>query len=102
MMLERGDTLIARSIGFTILRHLDVTTDADRTAKRNLEWYRANISRGTGLDGEARDALAHESDWRRMDDEIEIVRSSLQRAGLPIEPPQRWTPPSRSTSLAAG
>jgi hypothetical protein len=101
-MLERGDTLIARSIGFAILRNLGVATDADRAAKRNLEWYTANVARGTGEDGDSRDALAHESDWRRMDDEIDVLKSALRRAGLPTEAPEGWTPPSRTQAVAAG
>jgi hypothetical protein len=92
LMLQRGDTLIARSIGFAILRNLDAATDADRLANRNLEWYRANALHGTGEDGNVRDALGYESDWRRMDDEIDVLRSALQRAGLPTEAPDGWSP----------
>jgi hypothetical protein len=102
MMLERGDTLIARSIGFAILRNLDAVTDADRAVKRDLDWYSANVLHGTGEDGNARDALAHESDWRRMNDEIDVLKSALHRAGLPTEAPEGWTPPSRSGAVAAG
>ena len=99
-MLQRGNTLIARSIGFAILRNLDAVTEADRTAKRDLDWYRANVLHGTGEDGDVRDALAHESDWRRMDDEIDVIKSALRRAGLPTEAPEGWTP-SSSTGVAA-
>ena len=99
LMLERGNTLIARSIGFAILRNLDAVTDADRTTKRNLDWYRANVLRGTGEDGDVRDALAHESDWRQMDDEIDVIKSALRRAGLPTEAPEGWAPAS-STGVA--
>jgi hypothetical protein len=101
-MLQRGDTLIARSIGFAVLRNLDAATDAARAAKRDLDWYHANLSRGTGEDGEAHDALAHESDWRRMDDEIEIVKSSLHRAGLPTAAPDGWAPRPQAQSMTSG
>jgi hypothetical protein len=101
-MLQHGDTLIARSIGFAVLRNLDAATDADRAAKRDLDWYSANVLRGTGEDGEARDALAHESDWRRMDDEIDVLKSALRRAGLPTEAPQGWAPPSRIQASGSG
>jgi hypothetical protein len=100
-MLDRGDTLIARSLGFAILRDLGVASDADRTAKRNIEWYVANATHGTGEDGEARDALAHESDWRRMDDEIDVAKSALHRAGLPTEAPEGWTPPHSAPVASA-
>jgi hypothetical protein len=96
-MLDRGDTLVARSIGFTVLRNLGAATDADRAAKRDLDWYYAYISRGTGEDGDAR-----ESDWRRMDDEIAVVKSSLQRAGLPTSAPGGWTPHPHGKAIASG
>jgi hypothetical protein len=102
VMLERGDTLIARSIGFAILRNLDAATEADRAAKRNLEWYQANVLSGTGENGDARDALAHESDWRRMSDEIDVLKSALRRAGLPTEAPEGWNPPSKPQATTAG
>lgn len=101
LMLQRGDTLVARSIGFAILRNLDAATDAERAAKRNLDWYLANAMRGTGEDGNSSDALAHESDWRRMNDEIDVVKSALHRAGLPIEAPEGWTP-SHAPAATAG
>lgn len=101
-MLAHGDTLVARSIGYAVLRNLDAATDADRAAHRDLEWYSANSLRGTGQDGEARDALAHESDWRRMDDEIDILKSALRRAGLPTSSPADWTPHPRPGALASG
>lgn len=101
LMLQRGDTLVARSIGFAILRNLDAATDADGAAKRNIDWYRANAMRGTGEDGNPSDALAHESDWRRMNDEIDVVKSALHRAGLPTEAPDGWTP-SHAPAVAAG
>lgn len=101
-MLDSGTTLVARSIGFAILRNLDAATDADRAAKRNLDWYAANVLHGTGEDGNVRDALAHESDWRRMDDEIEVMKSALGRAGLPTQAPDGWMPRSKPGAVAAG
>jgi hypothetical protein len=92
-MLHHGTTMIAQSIGFAILRELDVANDDDRAANRNVEWYRANALSGTGYESNPRDALAYESDWRRMDDEIDVARSALHRAGLPTEAPSGWTSP---------
>ena len=101
-MLDSGTTLVARSIGFALLRNLDAATDADRAAKRDLDWYAANVMQGTGEDGNVRDALAHESDWRRMDDEIEVMKSALGRAGLPTQAPDGWMPRSKPGAVAAG
>lgn len=97
-MLHRGTTLVARSIGFVVLRNLDAATEDDRTAKRNTDWYIAHPLEGKGYsmnpaEANPRDALAYESDWRRMDDEIEVVKAALQRAGLPTEAPDGWTSP---------
>jgi hypothetical protein len=100
LMLQRGTTLVSRSIGFAILRNLDAATDADRSAKRNLDWYRANALVRTGEDGDVRDALAFESDWRHMDDEIDVIKSALRRAGLSTEAPEGWSSP-HSPDIAA-
>ena len=100
LMLQHGHTLVAQSIGFAVLRNLDAATDADRAANRNLDWYRANSLRGTGDQGDVRDAFSYESDWRRMDDEIDVVKSALRRSGLPTEAPEGWSP-AHSTDVAA-
>ena len=101
LMLGHGTSLIARSIGFAVLRNLGAATDADRAEKRTLDWYRANPLEGNGYRTNPRDALAYESDWRRMDDEIDVVKSALHRAGLPTEPPDGWTSPHQVPAAAA-
>lgn len=103
LMLDRGTTLIARSIGFAVLRNLGdgVLTDEDNAADRNLDWYRANVLKGTGYeDGDAFAMRAHEADWRDADDEIEVMKNALRRAGLPTEPPADWND-TRSQVAAA-
>ena len=102
MMLFHGNTLIATHIGFAVLRILDVASEADRAARRDLDWYSANVLKGIGYDdGDAFAARAYESDWRRMDDEIEVIKSALRRAGLPTEAPQGWQSASSTTAVAA-
>lgn len=91
LMLEHANSLVARAIGFALLHTVDAATDADREMRRTLDWYAANAMRGSGEDGNARDALAYENDWRRMNDETEVRKSAIRRAGLPIEPPADWT-----------
>jgi len=100
IMLDRANSLVARSIGFSILKNLGVATDADRAAKRTIAWYYANAMRGTGEDGNARDALAYEADWRRMSDESDVKRNALRRGGLTIEPPAGWDPHASSGDVA--
>jgi len=92
LMLDRANALVPRTIGFSILQGLGVATDADRAQKRTIAWYYVNAMRGTGEDGNARDALAYETDWRAMNDEGDVKRNALRRAGLPIEPPADWDP----------
>ncbi|HKE46638.1 MAG TPA: hypothetical protein VKB52_01120 [Rhodanobacteraceae bacterium] len=99
LLLGRGTTLIARSIGFALLRNLDVLTDSDRAENRNLDWYRANVPKGTGYEGgSASVGAAYEADWRRLDDEITVMRNALQRAGLPPDAPPGWTPAASRTA----
>ena len=101
VMLDRATTLVARSIGFAVLGNLEAVTEADRNAKRNLDWYRAHPMQGTGYDSNPRDALAFESDWRHMNDEVDIARAALDRAGIPTEAPEGWTPPHSAPVAAA-
>ena len=89
-MLRRGKTLIARRIGFVMVRDVDALTDADRAAERDLDWYRFN---GATDDPSLIAALAHEDDWRRLDDEIEVIRNRLRRERLPTVAPEGWSLP---------
>jgi hypothetical protein len=101
LMLDKGNTLIARSIGFAILRNLGASTASDQQEKRNLIWY---TEMGVGASGyTSRDyavVAAHESDWRAFDDEIEIAKRGLRRAGLPDEAPVGWAGSSWSARNA--
>ncbi|GAA0710745.1 hypothetical protein GCM10009105_12140 [Dokdonella soli] len=91
LMLGKGKTLIARSIGFAVLRNLGRFTAADQQERRNLDWYMHAGIELFGDDGRDADALAaYQVDWRNLDDEIEVIRRALRRAGLPDEAPAGW------------
>jgi hypothetical protein len=105
-MLHHGTTLIARSIGFRVLQKLDTVDDADRAAERDTDWYFAHPIDGKGFaedprDANPRDLLAYELDWRRMDDEIDVIKSALRRAGVSAEAPEGWTAPHASPVATA-
>jgi hypothetical protein len=36
-----------------------------------------------------------------MDDEIDVIKSALRRAGLPTEAPEGWTPPHSAPVASA-
>lgn len=98
LMLYRGTTLIARRIGFVLVRNLGVLDDADRAADRDLDWYRFN---GATEEPSIIDALAHEDDWRRLDSEIEVIRNRLRRSHLPTSAPDGWSLPEHAAATAA-
>jgi hypothetical protein len=97
LMLYRGTTLIARRIGFVLVRNLGVLDDADRAADRDLDWYRFN---GAGEEPSIIDALAHEDDWRRLDDEIDVIKNRLRRSHLPTVAPDGWSLPDHPAAAA--
>lgn len=102
LMLYHSPTLIAKAIGFAVLHNLGALTDADLAENRNLDWYRANILKGTGYDdGDVSAAQAFESDWRHMNDEIAVIQNALRRAGLPAEAPANWSPPGKTADSTA-
>ena len=102
LMLHRGLTLVSRAIGFAVLRNVGALSDADLAENRNLDWYRANVLKGTGFeDGDVTAKNAFENDWRRMNDEIAVLQSALARAGLPTQAPPDWSPQTTRTASHA-
>jgi len=98
LMLYRGTTLIARHIGFVLVRNVDALTDADRAAARDLDWY---VFNGATEDPSISDALAHEDDWRRLDDEIDVIKNRLRRSHLATAAPDGWSPHADAATPAA-
>lgn len=99
LMLGNGKTLIARLIGFAVLRNLGDLTAADRQERRNLDWYMHKFIEAVGY--ERADDIAigsYQTDWRHFDDEVEIIKRALRRAGLPDEAPVGWVGSSWSAA----
>lgn len=97
LMLGKGETLIARLIGFAILRNLGRTTAVDQQEKNNLSWYIARMVEASAYESSDNTAIeAYQADWRNLDDEIEIRKRALRRAGLPDTAPAGWIRPSGS------
>ncbi len=98
LMLGRGTSLIARHIGFVVVRNVDALTDVDRAAKRDLDWYQF---KGVPENASVIDWLQHEDDWRRLDDEIDVIRNRLRRNGIPDAAPEGWSPPDHPVASGA-
>jgi hypothetical protein len=104
LMLGQGRSFIARTIGFALLRDLDALTAADQRARRQLGWYQQKSYEATGhARGDAAAIEAYQADWRHLDDEIEVTRRALRRAGLPDSPPAGWigAPPGAGSAPPA-
>ncbi|MEO6690132.1 MAG: hypothetical protein ABIS07_16240, partial [Dokdonella sp.] len=100
LMLVTGKTLIARSIGFSILRNLRRNTATDQQERDNLDWYMDRMPETSGYkSGDYTAIEAYQADWRNLDDEIEIRKRALRRAGLPDAAPAGWIRSSGSPRM---
>ncbi|HJT97256.1 MAG TPA: hypothetical protein VJ696_02995 [Rhodanobacteraceae bacterium] len=100
LMLHRATSLSARKAGFAMLHHAGVETAADVEARRELAWIAENAARASGFSDLDRLAIeAHREDWRALDDEYEILRRAMRRAGLPEDAPVGWIP-ARASAFA--
>lgn len=96
LMLQRGSTLVARSIGSMLLTQggEGALTAGDRATLRTLDWLRYQGAYVFPNDERDSAALrAYAADWRALDDEVAVITRALRRAGRPAEPPQDWSPP---------
>jgi hypothetical protein len=98
LMLERGNTLVTRSIGFVVLRNLGEATPHDEQQRRDVDWLRNAGSEAalSTFDRDLADAATYFADWRRLDDESDVMRSTLARSGLPVAAPGFWQVPTRT------
>ena len=92
MMASSGPTFVVRMIGSALLRNGGVETPEDLEVRQDIQWIRSNHMAGTGyISGDETVVDAYQTDWRTLDDEIEIGRRALHRVGLPEKPPEGWT-----------
>ncbi|HEV7489710.1 MAG TPA: hypothetical protein VGO25_02820 [Rhodanobacteraceae bacterium] len=101
LMLYRSTTLLARRIGFVLLRNLgdDAVSSEDHALHRNLEWVLFNEA---ATDDSLKDPLAmhaYATDWLKLDDEYDILQRALRRQGVSAEAPSDWQP-SEHASIA--
>lgn len=95
LMLDKGKTLIARLIGFAVLRNLNRITATDQQERNNLNWYMDRMLEASGYKSMHSAAIeAYQADWRNLDDEIAVIKRALRRAGLPDAAPTGWIRPS--------
>ncbi len=102
LMLYRSTTLLARRIGFALLRNLggDLPSSEDRAFDRNFEWVFLNDTAAAGsLEHDSLAMRAYATDWLNFDDEYEIMQRDLRRRGLSAEAPSDWQP-SEHASIA--
>lgn len=107
LMLHESNTLIARNLGFGIMRTLDKDelSDADRELKRDDDWYqwRGLVAYATGdSEAERRWNAAFEAAWRDQSSEIVAIQQALKAVGQPTEPPPGWSKPKDPWSKPAG
>lgn len=102
VMATSSKTLVAQTIGLAVLRRLGdgVMTEADLRMQRNHLWLRQSWMDLLSSDRQAETMKAYIADWRRSDNEIEIIRRALRRGGLPDEAPDGWLPAAQAAPYA--
>lgn len=102
VMATHATTLIARSIGFALLRTLEggELSASDRAAQRRLDWLRVNLMSEPNPAGAARALPDLETRWRQSGSEIAFYRNLMRDAGLPAEPPTGWKAPDYGQAVA--
>ncbi|MGA9421972.1 MAG: hypothetical protein WBW61_06385, partial [Rhodanobacteraceae bacterium] len=100
LMAMHATTLVARGIGFALLRTLGggELSDNDRAAQRNFDWLRVNLMSSSESAVSALPDL--ETRWRQSGSEIAFYRTLMRDAGLPAEPPAGWTVPDYGHAVA--
>jgi hypothetical protein len=91
LMADHSTSLGGRSIGAGLLR----AVDAGEEERREANWIVLHVAQATGFD--VKDSLAMQAyiaDVRHLDDEQEIARRALRRAGVSETAPPDWNPPN--------
>ncbi|MGH8172214.1 MAG: hypothetical protein ACREPX_03645, partial [Rhodanobacteraceae bacterium] len=103
LLLAKGTTVLARGVGFAILRNLgdNVPTPADRRARLNLDWRNEHAMTAFEADtANPANVTALIADWRNTRNETEVLTRSLRRAGLASDAPEGWLPSTAKPSQA--
>lgn len=97
LMLHEGKTLVARDIGFVLLRNLgnDVLSGADLALHCDRNWYSWQGAAHAMGSSEANRQwnAAFEAAWRDQSSEIVAIQHVLKQLGISSEPPPGWTMP---------
>lgn len=103
LMLYHSTTLLARNIGFALLRVLggDVANSEDKALSRNIEWITLNYA-ASDLEKDPLAMRAYAADWLNLDDEYEILQRALRRRGVSTEPPSDWQPSDHASIAQTG
>ncbi|MFC4727169.1 hypothetical protein [Coralloluteibacterium thermophilus] len=97
VLIERGDTLLARNLGLAIRQRLEADperVEALRAQRRQLAWQSL---RSAELMPTPEQDPARFRDWLRKvrapdTDEVELIRATLRELGEPLDPPPYWRP----------
>ncbi len=89
LMARRGTNLVARSIGYAVLRVSATFNDDDIRQSRDYDWLRQEFL-GTTAHGSTRIDVAYVNDWCATNSEIEAMRRAVSRAGRAPRPPADW------------
>ena len=91
LMADHSTSLAGRSIGAALLR----SSGAGDEERRDATWISFHLGQAIGFDvGDSLAMQAYIADWRNIDDELEIARRALRRAGVSESAPPGWSPPN--------
>ena len=94
LMATRGDTGIANRIGYALLRVTQTFTDDDVRAARQDDWLDSQSTKALQIADSHTGAdvmLDMQQTWARLGSERAATFDTVQRAGLPLTPPDDWT-----------
>lgn len=93
LLAQRGDTLIANEIGYTLLRVSHTYTGQDVADSRATDWLWRSKPAMAAVTAQADDAgqiIACMQDWIASGSEIASIRNALARDGIALTPPPEW------------
>lgn len=98
LMAAHSDTTLAARIGYAVLRVSGNYSAQDAAAARGDEWVQRKFMAALGGTGSSDHddpfgpgILEFERDWATTGNESVAMRRTLERAGVPVVPPDDWT-----------